>query len=216
MKLEISSVRVGGHEYKTLRQALNAVHDGIEGGIDAASGRVSAELQKTLKRVADKLERKHGKAWNPGGGRDTLSRRSGQGLRDIRNSIKTLPAARLSQVSGSIEAAGHMAIHETGGTIRARNGGFLTIPLPAALSSSGVPLRERARDWDNTFSARSKRGSLLIFRREGRDVVPLYILKESIRIRPRLGLAKTLGEELPHFERRVFDEIMDEIEGEIG
>lgn len=216
MKLDIASVRVGGSSFKTLRQALDAVHDGIEGGIDAASGRVSAELQKTLRRVADKLERKHGKPWSPGGGSDsTLSRRSGQGLKDIRNSIKVLPAARISQVRGSIEAAGHMAIHETGGTIRARNGGFLTIPLPAALSSSGVPLRERARDWNDTFSARSKRGSLLIFRREGREIVPLYILKESIRIRPRLGLAKAVAEELPHFERKIFNEIIDEIEGNI-
>ncbi len=120
-------------------------------------------------------------------------------------------AVRLETVEGQI-STGNMTIHETGGTVRPRRSRYLTIPLPAAMDSRGVPLRRRARDWDNTFVARSRRGNLLIFRRDGLGLTPLYLLKPSVRIKPRLGLEDAVVENgLSYFERRAFEEISREL-----
>ena len=103
---------------------------------------------------------------------------------------------------------GYVGIHERGGTIRPRRARYLTIPLPAALDSRGVALRARARDWPDTFIATSRRGNLIIFQRRGRkEVVPLYVLKKSVRIPPRLGLTRTLMMHRPQLLEDLRDRI---------
>ncbi len=74
-------------------------------------------------------------------------------------------------------------------------------------------MRQRARDWDNTFVQRSRRGNLLIFQRNGPNITPLYLLKPSVRIQPRLGLEDSVIKNgLPWFERRAFEEISGELD----
>ncbi len=74
-------------------------------------------------------------------------------------------------------------IQEHGGTIVPIRAKYLTIPLPAALTSAGV-LRKPAREWSNTFVQRSSSGNLIIFQNRGNKIIPLFILKKKVKIKP--------------------------------
>lgn len=93
------------------------------------------------------------------------------------------------------------SVHEEGATIRAKKK-WLTIPLPAAMTPSGVPR------WPNAAAAgkaRGVNGRLIRIRgpsgafilagvkrmKRRSDIVPLYVLKPQVRIPPRLEFRKT-------------------------
>jgi hypothetical protein len=187
-----------GRRFSNANDLSQALMTEITADIDLATGRVSEVLLATLNQIYAHLEQVHGSQWPLSGneyGTDLgrLARRSGQGLASIRNSITirddSWGYSRI--IEGSISTAA-LTVHETGATITARNAQYLTIPLRAALDSSGLPLRQRARDWDKTFVKRSKAGNLLIFRRDGKNLVPLYVLKNSVYVPPRLQMRETV------------------------
>jgi hypothetical protein len=110
--------------------------------------------------------------------------------------------------------------------ITPKTGRYLTIPLPAAMTASGV-VKGRARDegvWGKTFVAKSKAGNLIIF---GKGVaqkgggageiqgsaVPLFVLKESVTIKARIDpmelvmwikklIIPAIEREIPRYARR--------------
>ena len=101
----------------------------------------------------------------PGGTSATsLSKRSGALVAAIAGSVQ-VKGTTFEDIQGSIGAPGipYARIQETGGIIRAKNVKFLTIPLPAALNANGTPIMKSARDWPNTFVAKTKAGNLVIF-----------------------------------------------------
>lgn len=214
--MNVLEIEVNGRTFTSIQAAFRDIQKRISESVDASSKPLTREMRRTLQRVAREMERRHSRPWNgmvvnPS---DRLQRRSGGGLRSIRNSIDVFNAASINEVRGQI-TTGNMTVHETGATIRPRRAQYLTIPLPAALDQRGVPLRERARDWDNTFVARSRSGNLLIFRKTPglNDIAPLYILKREVTIRPRLGMEKVIiNDALPFFERRAFEAISREID----
>jgi len=83
-------------------------------------------------------------------------------------------------------------VHEYGETITPKRSSYLAVPLPAVLTPTGRPrFGYSPRDWPNTRIQRSKAGNLFIVQdNEGHDPTPLYILKKSVYIPPRLGLRK--------------------------
>lgn len=108
----------------------------------------------------------------------------------------------------------HAVVHEfgtvgAGGTLpdivpkRAR---ALTVPLPDAMTPSGVPRRAKARDWPDTFILNTTNGKAFIVQSQGGSydkLTFLYQLLRRVAIPPRLGMAKThekqaqkLGEEI--------------------
>ncbi|QIG76086.1 putative morphogenesis protein [Rhizobium phage RHph_I4] len=208
----IGEVIVGGRAYKKVEEAFDALYDQMENGLSSASVPLSKAIREALQLVARKMEQQHSGPWNGRVVNDTqnLQKRSG-GIKRIRDTIK-VKGNTIETLEGTIGTAG-FAIHETGGVITAKRSKYLTIPLPAAMDGRGVPLRKRARDWDKTFVARSRRGNLLIFRKEaGGGVTPLYLLKPSVRIPARLGLEKALiNDALPYFERKAFEVISNAI-----
>ncbi len=48
-----------------------------------------------------------------------------------------------------------------------------------ALNANGTPIKLSAREWTNTFVAKSKAGNLIIFQKRGRQIAPLYVLEEQ-------------------------------------
>lgn len=205
-------LQIGDKAFRDARAAFGHLGDTLAKGVDGASQEITQALKDTLQLVARKMREMHSNPWNGGvvNPTDMLQSRSGSGLRAIEQSIRVSQNGRIASIRGQIDTGG-MAVHETGAVIRAKRAQYLTIPLPAAMDPRGVPLRKRARDWGNTFVARSRRGHLLIFQKSGRNqITPLYLLKESVTLRPRLKMEKTIvGDALPYFEKKAFDALSD-------
>jgi hypothetical protein len=207
---DVTAVMVDGVRYATLDAAATAIGDALNKQVDEGMSAVQRTLRRTMDDVYSRLARQHGGSWPTGTGPwgtspDRLASRSGAGLRSIKGSI-------YDNIVGDVATAGistaGLTVHETGATIRAKKpGGYLTIPFRAALDARGLPLRRRARDWDNTFVARSKRGNLIIFRKQGNGtIIPLYLLKNSTYVPRRLGMAKTFEEQVPIAYARVIND----------
>lgn len=214
MPAQIIGVQVESQLFDDLSDAFDYIGKQLDKAFDEAIVSVRPELLRALQRVASTLEQKHGNPWRGGVANSgpNLQTRTGASLRSIRQSIKTVVTSG-DLIAAEISAA-KLSFHEEGGTIRATRSQYLTIPLPAALDQRGVPLRERARAWDNTFVARSRKGNLLIFRRipGAKEATPLYLLKTSVYVRPRLGMANAMSEVFGHFDQRLFEEISDIID----
>lgn len=173
---------------------------------------VAGVLKAHLKDVAMILRARHSSKW-PSGGGQTLSMRSGRGMTSILRSVD-VKGTTWETLSGSIGGNRYLAIHETGGTIVAKKQ-FLTIPLPAALTSRGEEIRP-APQWEDTFVGRSQAGNLLIFQRRGAGIVPLYVLKSSVYIPARLGMRSTIEKRMPYFAAKVADAVARDFVTQLG
>lgn len=90
-------------------------------------------------------------------------------------------------------------IHETGGTITPKRTKYLAIPLKAALTPGG-DLRQKPRDYNNTFVMKTKNGNLIIAQKQGSRmsrIVSLFILKKQVHIPARHYLSRTVDEIAP-------------------
>lgn len=185
-------------------RGLDALNRAMGRDLDRSAPVLARELKTFLEGVAEAMARRHGTAW-PGGTSDrTLSRRSGGLIASIKDSV-TVKGQRLADIEGGIGGAFYLRTHEHGATIRPKKAKYLAIPLPEALDADGTPKVASPRQWKNTFVKQSKNGNLLIFQKRGRHIVPLYVLKREVRIRPRLGLGDTLRTGLPYFVDRAMD-----------
>lgn len=174
---------------------------------DGAAKILSAELKDFLDSVALALAQRHGTPWPGGTGPKSLSKRSGDLVASIEKSVR-IKGSTFENLEGYISAAFPGVVHEFGATIKPKKAKMLTVPLPAALDGRGVPLKKSARDWPNTFVARSKAGNLIIFQKRGTEIVPLYVLKSSVKIPPRLGMRQTLETGIPYFVERAMDRMV--------
>jgi HK97 gp10 family phage protein len=92
----------------------------------------------------------------------------------------------------------YAAIQEFGGTVKAKNVKYLTIPWDGVTGW--------AKDYKNTFVHESKAGNLIIFQRVSKDEIkPLFTLKDQIEIPPRPYLNPAIKSN----ERRIIEIISD-------
>lgn len=189
---------------------LKAVADHVGRSLDKAPELISREMKEFLEGVAEALARRHGKAWPGGTTATTMSKRSGWMIQSIKDSVK-VKGTTISTIEGEISVPYERKIHENGGVLKPKTAKYLTIPLPAALDSKGIPLKKSAKEWQNTFVIRSKKGNLLIVQRKGIQIIPLYVLKTSVYIPPRLGLGKTLQAGNSYLVDKIADAILRSI-----
>jgi len=115
-----------------------------------------------------------------------LHRRSGNLARQVAFTL----AEGTDTVTGRVgvikqgPALAYANMHMTGGRIVPKRGQYLTIPLPAALTSAGVP-RFTARQVPNAFFIKSKRGNLLLVRKRAGGIEPLFVLKREVHLPKR-------------------------------
>lgn len=192
---------------KALQRELNLDWDG-------QVKTLSTELKSFLGSVIDALRSRHGNAYPGGTSANSLSVRSGKFIAGLKDAV-TVSGQTFETLQGSIAIPFPGVVHEFGATIKAK-GKLLTIPLPAAMDSRGVPLKPKARDWDKTFVAKTKAGNLVIFRRDGTKVVPLYVLKDKVVIPPRLNARATLQAGLPYFVDRAMDAMVRDMAKKLG
>lgn len=195
--------------YKDAATGLEVFARELSSDWDGTTKVLSRELKSFLDSVATALERRHGGAWPGGTTATSLSKRSGASVASILNSVR-VTGTTFGTIQGQIGGKFPLGVHEYGATIRAK-GKMLTIPLPAALNSNGTPIKRSARQWENTFVARSKKGNLIIFQKRGAIIVPLYVLKDQVTIKPRLGMKKTLDTGLPYFVDQAMDAMVKAI-----
>jgi hypothetical protein len=100
----------------------------------------------------------------------------------------------------------YFRIHEFGGTIRAKSGHSLAIPLDAAKTAAGVA-RGGPRDFANTFLLKRDGKPPLIMQRQGTAVVSLFVLVKSVTIKPRPALEPTRREIQPELEQRAVADV---------
>ena len=188
--------------FRDASKGLEAVARELQRAPEKLTPILRSELSRYLEAVKTSLQRRHSKPFNnpnnvPVTGEENLLRRSGKGLKGIR--YRTRGGKIIDTVQGELTIDFPLSVHEAGATIRASSSKFLTIPLSAALDSRGIPLRARARDWDNTFVRQSRRGNLIIFRRTPTGIVPLYLLRRSVQLPPRLKAQETLNAGADYF-----------------
>lgn len=214
--MEPITLTVGGKRFDNIASGMRAVADGIEHGVDTGMASAPSMLMKELRALAQKIKQEHSQAWNGSvfNSGNRLQSRTGKGMQSIMDSVRLLDGGTGGKIVAAQITTGKMGIHETGGTIRASGSGYLTIPLPAAMDGRGVPLRQRARDWDNTFVRRSKKGNLLIFRSlpGANDLTPLYILKREVYIKPRLYMEPKFYTQMGYFDNKLWERISDTID----
>jgi len=179
-------------------------------------GVLKTELTNYLNVVARALAQRHGNPWPDGTTESSLSRRSGALLESIQASVRVY-GSTLKDIHGTIGSDRVYArIQEFGGTIVPKHAQFLTVPLPAALNPDGTPIKQSAREWDRTFVIRSKKGNLLIVRKVGADLVPLYVLRTEVVIPPRMKLKTTLEAGLPYFVDRSMEAMLRKMQEGLG
>ncbi len=177
------------------------------------------EIRVFLDAVTEALAQRHSGAW-PGGTSPagqvpgTLSSRSGGLVRRLRNDTVRITGDLDSEIRGRLRLSSIMGVHEFGATIRPKKAQFLTIPLPAALNDDGTPKLPKARDWPDTFVARSRKGNLIIFQkiRGSQEIVPLYVLKKEVVIPPRLGAGITIDAAVPAFVDSLIEKLFKEMQ----
>ncbi len=174
---------------------------------------IRRNILKFLRKVAGQMSERHGKRWPGGTGPLTLSKRSGQLVSTIRSSVKV--SGNFSRGDGVVGQIGspliYASTHEFSATITPKSKRWLTVPLPAALNANGTMKLPKARDYPNTFIRKSRKGNLLIFQKRGRRrIVPLFVLKDKVKIPARLNLGATLRQGLPELGDAITLDILRE------
>jgi len=126
--------------------------------------------------------------------RPGLFRRSG-GL--ARGLITKVRGDSMSNLEGAVGwwqpfQAMKAGVHEYGATITPKRSSYLAIPLDAVLTNTGrARFGYSPRDWPDTRVHKTKTGQLFIVQDQpGEQLLPLYILKKSVYIPPRLQFRK--------------------------
>lgn len=200
---------IGGKRYANAQIGLNALAAKSTSAILELSPIARREMVDILDTVVAAMRQRHSTRWRAGQhlpeGDKTgkLARRSGRGM----NNLRPLIRGSTDDISGEIHVPFPLSVHEDGATIR-KKGKMLAIPLKAALDSRGRPLKRGPRAWRDTFVAKSRKGNLLIFQKRGREIVPLYVLKDQVKIPRRLGMGVTMDKAAPIYIERVFDKAL--------
>jgi len=205
-----------GKRYDDASEGLKAVAESVVLPLVDLSPEVKKMFKDILDTVAHAMAERHQGGWSPGKKNPTgartgiLNRRSGEMINSIFRSVSVQTDG--DEVRGTIGGNLTARTHEFGAIIRPRRAKMLAIPLPGAMSARGVPLRPGPRDWPNLFIIKSKRDNLLLVRKVGGRIVPMYYLtKGPIRIPKRLGMQATLDKAAPVFVDMLFDRILKQI-----
>lgn len=201
------SLQVGGRRYEDAGKGLHALAQDLGQVETKFPPVVKREMRVFLEGVTEALAQRHGNPYPGGTGPKSLSSRSGKLVESIRDSV-FVKGDSLSNIVGEIGGIFYARVHEYGATIVPKRAKYLTIPLPAALNANGTPIKQSAKDWANTFIITSKKGNLLIVKRDGRKITPLYVLKTSVKIPARLNLRTTFDAGLPAWVDDLGDQLV--------
>jgi hypothetical protein len=157
-----------------------------------------------------------------GGDGAPLMRRTGTLIRSIRAERE-----RDGSVAVGVHGVRYARAQEFGGTIKPTRRKFLTIPLDAAYTGGGVArqsakLVQRGNEWHTSGRVPGASGTrtfiakgVIFVEGAGGQPVPLYALKRSVTLRPRLRFFATAAAQIPDATMRM-GEGMDAIAQQWG
>ena len=185
--------------------------DVLGGEIRKVSKRIFSETKKILRTEAVLMAAHIKKDLMSGPRPERLGVRTGA----LRSSVKSMAVAESPGLLeggvrfGTAYARAHVGPKGQVTTIKPGTAKYLTIPLPDAMTRSGVP-RGSARSgmWGETFFYRSKKGKLILFGKrivqKGKgagqmrgEVVPLFLLVKQVKIKSRVHPEEILAWEKP-------------------
>lgn len=158
--------------------------------------KLASELKKTLSGAVGYVIRNH---LTGGTTRTRLGVRTGNLRRSIQYRVNE---NALSGEFGSYNTT-YAMIHEKGGTLTAKRGQFLAIPIsPEAKTKAGV--FKSPRTFKNTFVKESRNGNKIIFQKKGKNIIPLFVLKRSVKI-PARPFIKPTAEKyiIPQYSKKI-------------
>lgn len=175
--------------FERLRMGTGNMQSALENVGRALKTGVQLRFRSTTGPDGQKWEKSFRVA-NEGGQTLSLTRR-------LRNSI-TYTATRGSVSVGTNVA--YAAIHQFGGTIRAKNGPFLSIPVTPAARAAGSP-----RNMEGLHVAQTLKGQFILVDAKG---VTQYLLREQVTIpaRPFLGVSSADSTEIVGVVERFFQQ----------
>lgn len=188
-----------GRRYKNVERGLDAIGTDLEKDFEKMTPLIKNILidymEGVVMSVADRARTPYPGGTSPAGRfPGTLSKRSGKLLASLSKDRIKVAGGMRSEVAVSYTLTGIATVHERGATIRPKRAKYLTVPLPPALTSRGIPKKKSARDWRNTFVLKSKKGNLLIVqKRADGGITPLYVLKKSVTIPKRLAFGEAFN-----------------------
>ncbi len=196
-------IRIDKKDIKMIRNLLNDLSPGKQdGAIHQAMIKASdTVLQRLVANVSGLvLKRRTG----------DLARSIGFRIEKNKEGIESVIGSGASRKTARTVYAN---IHETGGTIRPKRARKLAIPIGAALTPSGVArftpaeLKNGSAGYDESFIAKSKAGSLIIYGKKDLKIIPLFILKDQAKIPAHKYMAITA--------EQVKDKVVEDIVGKI-
>lgn len=143
-----------------------------------------------------------------GAAKDRLNVRSGDLRRSISINVQDEGKVTRGTIGSNVVYA---RIHELGGTIKPITKRYLTIPFPGTKTPAGVG-RGSARDYSNTFFKKSKAGNLILFQKNGKSIVPLFLLRDKpVQIPARPYLMPAMEKIKPMLMREIGERIAKEV-----
>ena len=171
-------------------------------------GKITADMVPGVVRLANDMIDRHQSEMTRRLSNRVLKRRTGALVRSLRPSYAT--PERPTATTNVGRGAPYAKAHEFGATIRPRRRQFLTVPLRDAKTAAGVTrqqaqLRRSGRGFETAslvpgaedtqtfiFTSVGNRKIIAVAKRGG-GVLPLYVLRKSVRIPERLGFRDTWG-----------------------
>lgn len=184
--------------------------------------KVADNLQPAMRNALTRLEDAVDRRFKP--------YRRGSYTRFLRKRSGALQGSFVGEVRGTgynaearhYTSSRYARLQEFGGTITPKRARYLKIPLPSALLSSGnVDGGLQGGSAGNRFTAngtpthvrRSKAGNLLIFNSTTGE--PLFALKESVTVPPRLGYFRTWDRIRPRVIDGLFADTFGKLEQQL-
>jgi len=200
--------------YRDVERGLRAVASDIEKDFEQITPLVKKILREYMTGVVRSVAQRASTPYPSGTSRagvfpGTLSKRSGKLLSSL--SENRIDVRGDDDIEVSFTLTGIASVHERGATIRPKRSKYLTVPLPPALNSNGTPKRKSARDWQNTFVLKSRKGNLLIVQKAGGGrITPLYVLKKQVTIPQRLGFEDAFQAGREFLADKIADDVIRE------
>ena len=202
-----------GHEYVRPASALKRWARDFDKGIEAISPAIQDTLKEYVLAVSQEMRRRHSNTWTPGARLSAGEAKGRMNLRSGNMIQKLLGGVKFERGRGGAAATfsgpSWLSVHEYGAVITPKRAKYLTIPLPAAMDSRGVPFKKSLSEWENTKMVPTKRGNgYLVYQERGNRIIPLYVLVTSVKIPPRLGMGYTIRSMRQPMIEKVFNKVI--------